>query len=155
MRPQVAEPTRMEQANLIGAVTALLIYGLTIAVFGARLAEKARLEQGLGIAVIVLVAPLVYLLLAARGRSRPPLYFVQLTLMVLFLIVELLLDYVIRIDFRGVRWMTIGYVMLFFAGTGGMLGVAAHAGRSWSYASIVLFLCMAVLAFFQRAKTGM
>ena len=149
------ERRRVESTDLIGAVTALLIYGLTIAVFGARLADKARVEHGLGIAVILLAAPLVYLLLVADAHSRSPLYFVQLSLMLLFLIVELLLDYVLRVDFRSVRWMTIGYATLFFAGTGGMLGVAAHAGRPWSYASIVLFLLMAALAFFQRAKTGM
>jgi len=145
----------MQSTDLIGAVTALAIYALTIAVFVARLADKTRLEQGLGIAVILLAVPLVYLLLAARARPRAPLYFVQLSLMLLFLVVELLLDYVLRIDFRSVRWMTVVYVTLFFAGTGGMLGVAAHAGRSWSYASIAMFLSMAALAFFQRAKTGM
>jgi len=145
----------MQPANLIGAVTALAIYALTMAVFIARLADKPRLEQGLGVAVILLAVPLVYLLLAARTRPRAPLYFVQLSLMLLFLLAELLLDYVLRIDFRSVRWMTVGYVTLFFAGTGGMLGVASHAGRSWSYAAIVMFLSMAALAFFQRARTGM
>ena len=68
---------------------------------------------------------------------------------------ELLLDYVFKIEFRQVRWMVISYVTLFFAGTGGMIGVAAEAGRSWSVSSVVLFLIMAVLAVVQRAKTGM
>lgn len=87
--------------------------------------------------------------------ERPPLYFVQLGLMIVYFLVELLLDYILKIDFRSVRWMTITYVTLFFAATGGMLGVASHAGRGWSYASIALFLVMAVLAFVQRAVTGM
>jgi hypothetical protein len=50
--------------------------------------------------------------------------------------------------------MLISFVVLFFAGSGGMLGVAAHAGREWSILAIVLFLIMAVLAFVQRAVTG-
>jgi len=45
--------------------------------------------------------------------------------------------------------------MLFFAGTGGMLGVAARAGAVWAYSAIVFFLAMAALAFAQHAKTGM
>jgi hypothetical protein len=45
--------------------------------------------------------------------------------------------------------------MIFFGGTGGMLGVASHAGKPWAYSAIGLFLCMAILAFIQRAKTGM
>jgi hypothetical protein len=69
--------------------------------------------------------------------------------------VEALLDYILKIDFRGVSWMVISYIVLFFAGTGGMLGVAASAGRGWRLSAIILFLIMAVLTFVQRAVTGM
>jgi len=51
--------------------------------------------------------------------------------------------------------MAISHVVLFFAGGGGMLGVAANAGRGWSIAAIILFLIMAGLAFVQRAVSGM
>ena len=51
--------------------------------------------------------------------------------------------------------MVITYVTLFFAGTGGMLGVAENAGRAWTIPAVILFLVMAVLAFVQRAVTGM
>ena len=52
------------------------------------------------------------------------------------------------------RWMVITFVVLYFAGAGGMLGVAANAGWSWTLASVILFLISAVLAFVQRAVTG-
>jgi hypothetical protein len=51
--------------------------------------------------------------------------------------------------------MVISYVVLFFTGTGGMLGVAANAGSGWSILAVILFLIMAVLAFVQRAFTGL
>ena len=50
--------------------------------------------------------------------------------------------------------MVIAYIVLFFAGSGGMLGVAANAGRAWTIPAATLFLVMAVLAFIQRAATG-
>ncbi len=75
--------------------------------------------------------------------------------MIAWLILELLLDYILKIDFRQVRWMVISYVVLFFAGAGGMIGVAALAGRGWAILAVILFLVMAVLAFVQRAATGM
>ena len=46
-------------------------------------------------------------------------------------------------------------MVLYFAGAGGMLGVAAQAGRLWTISAVVLFLVAAVLAFVQRAVTGM
>ena len=73
----------------------------------------------------------------------------------MWLVVELLLDYILKIDFRNVRWMVISYVVLYFAGAGGMLGVAANAGRGWMILAITLFLVAAALAFIQRAVTGM
>jgi hypothetical protein len=144
----------VESANLTGAVVAVLIYALVIAVFAARLAGLPRVESVLGLCLIVLLVPLLYLLSAARESGRSALYLLQLVLMIVYLLAELLLDYIFKIDFRSVRWMTIAYVLLFFAGTGGMIGVASHAGRGWMYASIVMFLAMAALAFAQRAVTG-
>jgi len=145
----------MGSTNLLGGIVAVFIYSLIILVFLARLAAHETLGHVLGLVLIALIVPLLYLVFTARGAGRPTLYFVQLGLMIVYLIVELLLDYIFKLDFRNVRWMTITYVMLFFAGTGGMLGVASHAGKGWSYASIALFLVMAVLAFVQRRITGM
>jgi hypothetical protein len=141
--------------NLTGAVVAVLVYALTIGVFAARLAGRSGLEHGLGLAVVALVLPLIYLLLRWKVDGRSGLYVLQLSLMIAYLVTELLLDYVFRYDFRSVRWITIAYVTLFFGATGGMIGVASHAGRGWTRASIVLFLAMALLAFVQRAVTGM
>ena len=45
---------------------------------------------------------------------------------------ELLLEYTLKIDFRNVGWMAINHVVLFFASTDGMLGVAANVVRGWS-----------------------
>ncbi|MCJ7630537.1 MAG: hypothetical protein MUO50_19355 [Longimicrobiales bacterium] len=75
--------------------------------------------------------------------------------MIVFLILELVLDYVWRVPFRTVRWQAIAYVMLFFGSSGGMLGVASLAGRGWTVAAVTSFLIMAVLAFVQRNITGM
>jgi len=70
-------------------------------------------------------------------------------------LIELCLDYIFKLDFRNVKWMTVLYVTFFFAGTGGLIGIASLAGKWWGAVAIVLFLLMAFLAFWQRAKTGM
>ena len=75
--------------------------------------------------------------------------------MILYLLGELLLDYILELPFRTVRWQAIAYVTLFFGATGGMLGVASLAGRGWSVTAIAIFLVMAALAFIQRSITGM
>jgi hypothetical protein len=144
-----------EKANVLGAVLTYAIYINIILIFIVRLMRKPALEHGLGLALMIAAVPLAYLLAVAPSFRRPVIYYIQIVLMLAFLFVELLLDYVLMIDFRNTRWMTIAYVMVFFSGSGGMIGVASQAGRAWAIPAIVLFLVMTALAFIQRAVTGM
>ncbi|MBE7433223.1 MAG: hypothetical protein HS100_04860 [Anaerolineales bacterium] len=145
----------LERTNLIGAVTAIAFFISAILVFVFRLLGKPQYGHWIGYFEFLLAIPLIYLLIQAPQLERPALYYIQIACMLAWLLVEALLDYILKTDFRQVRWMVISYVVLFFAGAGGLLGVATNAGRNWSIAAIVLFLVMAVLTFVQRAVTGM
>lgn len=145
----------LEITNLVGAITAIIFLVSAILVFVFRLLGKPQYGHWIGYVEFLLAIPLIYLLIQAPLLERPALYYIQLACILAWLIVEALLDYILKVDFRQVRWIVISYVVLFFAGTGGLLGVAANAGHSWSIAAIVLFLVMAVLTFIQRAVTGM
>ena len=144
----------MEATDLIGAITAVGIYALSITVFISRIAKAPRLERASGILMLFTVVPLVYLLAKASTLDREPLYYLQIAIMIMFLLATFLLDYLYKPDFRSQISAVIAYVVLFFAGTGGMLGVAAKAGSMWLTVSLVLFFIMAVLAFVQRKLTG-
>jgi len=145
----------LDTTNLLGAIVAVTFYISAIFVFIFRLSGKPQFGNWIGYFEFLLSIPMVYLLVKAPQLQRPILYYIQIGLMLTWLFVELLLDYGLKIDFRKVRWMVISYVMLFFAGTGGMLGVASLAGRVWLIVSVILFFIMAVLAFVQRAVTGL
>lgn len=74
--------------------------------------------------------------------------------MLAWLLVLFALDYVFKLDFRQTRWMVISFVVLYFAGMGGMIGVAAEAGQGWTISAVALFMTAAILAFVQREITG-
>jgi len=141
--------------DLVGASVTVGIYVLCILVFVSRLVGKPEVGHGIGWALHAAVVPLVVLLILGRGLERQALYDLQIGLMLGFLAVEFLLDYWPKVDFRHTQWIVVPYVTLFFASTGGMLGVASAAGRAWMLPAVVLYLVMAVLAFVQRARTGM
>jgi hypothetical protein len=145
----------LEKTNLLGAVVAVAFYVSAILVFIFRLLGQPQYGLWIGYFEFLLAVPLIFLLLKAPQLGRPALYYIQIGCMLAWLVVEALLDYILKVDFRNVRWMVISYVVLFFAGTGGLLGVAANAGRGWSISAIILFLIMALLTFVQRAVTGM
>ncbi len=145
----------LKLANLTGAVTALVFYVSSAIVFALRLAGIPRAGYWVGIFQLCLAVPLAYLLITAPSLERPALYYAQIALLLVWLAAELLLDYVLKIEFRHVMVLLIGYVVLFFAAGGGMIGVASMAGTGWSIAAIAAFLVSTALAFIQRLLTGM
>jgi hypothetical protein len=144
----------LQKTNFIGAIVTIIFYISAIFIFTSRLTGKQQIGHWIGIFEFFLAIPLVYLLIKAPELNRPIIYYIQITLMLCWLIMELLLDYLLNIDFRQIRWLLITYVTIFFAASGGMIGIAANAGKFHTIISIILFLIMAVLAFIQRIATG-
>jgi hypothetical protein len=144
----------VEKLNILGAYLALFIFTSSILIFIFRLLNQENLEYWTGIAFVLTAIPLCYLLFTSLNTQRSSLYIIQLALMLGFVILELFVDYILKLEFRSVKWMAITYTVFFFSSTGGMIGVASEAGKGWSISAIILFLIMFALAFVQRAKTG-
>jgi hypothetical protein len=142
-------------ANLVGAIAASVYMLLIIAMFTARIFGWLEIVLWIGITSSLVIIPLIYLVVVGLKTDRRMIYFVWLTLMILFALFELIVDDMLEVDFRSVQWAVVPYVMFFFAATGGMIGVAAQAGKPWSIVTSVVFLVMAVLAFVQRGITGL
>ncbi len=145
----------MEKTNLVGAWTAVLFFVSAILVFIVRLVGKPQYGKWLGVIDLLLILPAVFLLITAIKEQRGTLYFIQIGFVLAWLLLELLLDYVLQIDFRHTQWMVISYVVLFFGAGGGLVGIASHAGKPWTITTGILFIIMAILAFVQRKITGL
>lgn len=143
-----------ERLDFLGAIVAHVIFISSIITFSSRLIFGLKPGHWVGIPILLMVFPLGYLLLKAPELDRPFLYYVQVSIMLVWLIVLFLVDYVLRYDFRQTQWMVISFVVLAYAGLGGMIGIAALAGRGWTISAIILFLTAAILGFVQRAVTG-
>src|SRR4030042_2138340 len=142
-------------ANLVGAITANVYMLLIIAVFVSRILGWFEIGRWVGFASSLIIVPLVYLFVVGLRTGRRKIYFVWLALMVLFALFELVVDQILTIDLRSAQWTVVPYVMFFFAATGGMIGVASQAGKSWAITTVIVFFIMAILAFIQRGITGL
>ena len=142
-------------SNLAGALTANIYMLLIIAVFIMRISGQLEIGRWIGLVSTLVLIPLVYLMVIGLKTDRRCIYFVWLGLMILFVLFELVVDHILRIDFRSQQWSVIAYVMFFFAATGGMIGVASQAGKTCAILTTIIFLIMAVLSFVQRAITGL
>ena len=142
-------------ANLVGAITANVYMLLIIATFTARILGWFEIGRWIGIASSLVLIPLLYLFVVGLKTDRRMIYFVWLVLMILFSLFELIVDDILKVDFRSVQWAVIPYVMFFFAANGGMIGIAMQAGKPWTRLTCIMFLIMAVLTFVQRGITGL
>ena len=145
----------LNRINTFGAILANVINLSTILVFVFRLLDKPETGHWIGIVVQLSIFPLVYLLFTARRFNRRRIYFIWIGLMILFIIVEFIVDWYPKVDFRDNLSIVIPYVMLFFGATGGMIGVASLAGKRWTIVTVITFLITFILAFIQRSVTGM
>ena len=143
-----------EKLDVLGAIVAHVIFVSSIITFLSRIIFGLKPGHWVGIPILLMVFPLAYLLLRAPEFNRPFLYYVQIGTMLVFLILLFVVDYVLKYDFRQTQWMVISYVVLYFAGAGGMIGVAALAGRTWMISAVILFFITLILAFVMRAVTG-
>ena len=139
---------------VFGAIVAHIIFISSIVTFLSRLFFGIQPGHWIGIPLLLMAFPLIYLLLKTSEQNQPVLYYIQVGLMLFFVIVLFLVDYVFKLDFRNTQWMVISFVVLYFAGMGGMIGVASKAGRGWMISAIILFFVAGILAFVQRSITG-
>lgn len=144
-----------DKLDLLGAIVAHVILISSIITFAARLLLGTLPGHWIGIPLLTMAFPLAYLIIRAPGAQRPPIYYVQLGLMLGWILLIFLLDYVFGLDWRSVQWAVVSMVVLDFAGTGGMIGVASLAGTGWTISTVILFLVAGGLAFVQRAVTGL
>jgi len=142
-------------ADLVGAMTANVYMLLIIAVFIVRILGLLEISRWIGFISSLVIFPLLYLFVVGLGANRRKIYFAWLALMILFVLFELIVDQILKVDLRSQQSSVVPYVMFFFAATGGMIGVASQAGKRWTRLTCVIFLIMAVLAFVQRGITGL
>ena len=143
-----------ERLDLLGAIVAHVIFVSSILTFTSRLVFGVKPGHWIGIPILLMAFPLGYLLIKAPEFNRPLLYYIQVSMMLVWLIVLFLVDYVFKYDFRQTQWMVICYVVLYYGGLGGMIGISALAGRGWMISGIILFFIAGILGFVQRAVTG-
>src|SRR5512134_2678305 len=97
----------LEKMDLLGAIVAVAFLVSAILVFVFRLLGKPQYGHWVGYFEFLLAVPLVFLLWKAPQLQRHVLYYIQIGCTLAFLLILALLDYLLKIDFRNVRWMLI------------------------------------------------
>jgi len=90
----------INRTNRLGGVVSLIALTLCILIFVSRLAGHPEVESILGILFLLTGVPFLYLLFLAGTHQRPTIFYVQVSAILLFILIELFIDYAFKIDFR-------------------------------------------------------
>ena len=119
---------------LIANAVNLLITG----VFLARARGFERTEYVLGLAVVAMALPVITIVLLNIMHQRDFWTIVLPLPLILYCLVELLLDYILKLDFRntGLVWL---YIPIFYLGLWGMIGYAFLIGRIYGFITLATY----------------
>ena len=126
-------------ANLINIFIAFL--------FLARMSDLTELENTLGIAVITIGFALGYIAYLNKKNCRDKWETYLLIPIFLFMIVELILDYILVLDFRSTNIFG-PYILLYYIGTWGLIGYSFRFEKKWGFITLGTYFLMMILSIY-------
>lgn len=124
-------------ANLINLVMAGL--------FAARISGLTQVQKALGIVAMTMGFVLGYIAFLNKKNERGKWFSYLLIPIFLFFIVELILDYVLALDFRSTA--IVGpYILLYYVGLWGLIGYAFMVNKKWGFVTLATYFANMILS---------
>ncbi len=99
--------------------------------------DQMTLVRVIGVPIIILIIPFTYTLIEFLKGDEEKRIIISNIVIILYLLLELLLDYILFIPFRENLIMHISYILVFYAAEFSIIGVSFRLNRRMGF--IVLF----------------
>jgi hypothetical protein len=136
-------------------VIANVINLLLVLMFVARARKAGSVEKAAGLIIVALALPLSAAALLSGLRHRSWWTWLLPLFMIVFCVVEYIVDYAMRIEFRNRRAMK-PYLIIFYLALMSMIGYSFLLGKTYGYVTLATyFLHMAATAYsYGKVKHG-
>jgi hypothetical protein len=131
--------TSLQPYDLTFVISAIAFNLLIAAIFIAQKLGREKLVRILGFLWLCLLVPLTLVFVHYRRAGSEPWILVSFGLVFLYMLVELLLDYVLIIDFRSKVVTHIPYILLEYAALFSLIAIAFEVGQTWGTVVAVCF----------------
>ncbi len=145
MDPHIIDVTVFVIANLVNL--------LMVGIFVSRPQGLKRVEYVLGIVQITFILPLGAAVVINALQRRAWWFVILPALLVAFLIVELLLDYVLKLEFRTTRLLG-PYLLLYYLSLMGMIGYAFLVGDAYGFITLVTYFMNLFATWYSYSRVG-
>ena len=123
----------MEFYDLIFVITAVLFNLLITGIFIAQKQAKDKLVRQFGITWLLLAIPLIVVYIRYWMLSKATWIMTYFSFILFYMLVEWLLDYVFKYDFRAKKITHIPYIILEYIALFGLIGIAFDIDRTWGF----------------------
>jgi hypothetical protein len=133
-------------------VLAGVIFHLVIAgIYVASKHERFDLVRKLGYVVIGLAAPVAITLVDYWMAGRPLKLLLYMTAILIYILLELVLDFVLKIEFRKKPAIHIPYIIVFYAACFSFIGASFSIDNTWGFiVSVSFWILLASLIYLMR-----
>jgi hypothetical protein len=134
-------------------VIANLVNVLLVGIFLCRPWGLRRAERVLGLATVALALPLSLAMLLNLAGGREWWTVVLPGIMVVHLLLELLLDYVLRVDFRDTALLW-PYLLIFYLAQMGLIGYSFLVGKVFGAVTLATYFLCLLATWYSYARVG-
>jgi len=129
--------------DTIFIASSILFNILVSAVYVLSNLNQMELVRAIGVPIIMLIIPFAYTLNRFLKDNEDKWIIYSNAVIILYLLIELLLDYVLLIPFREILLMHIPYILVFYGAEFSIIGVSFRLNRRMGF--IVLFTFFVLL----------
>jgi hypothetical protein len=131
--------------DLIVVSMANLINIIMVVLFAARISGLPHVEKGLGIVAMIMGFALGYIAFLNKKSKRDKWMTYLLIPIFLFFVVELLLDYILALNFRSTA--VVGpYILLYYIGLWGLIGYSFKFDKKWGFVTLATYFANMTLS---------
>ena len=138
----------MNIADYLFVFGAIAFNLLIAALFVAQKLGREQLVRVFGILWLWLLIPFALTFVSYWREGRDTWIFISFGFVFLYMLVELLLDYVLKVEFRSKPIFHVPYILLEYAALFSLIGIAFEIGQIWgTIVSICFWILMGSLVF--------
>jgi hypothetical protein len=139
---------QLKTSDLLFVLSAVAFNLLIAAIFVAQKYRREKLVRTFGILWLCLIVPLSLVFVAYQREGRPVKILIYLLLVFFYMLVELLLDYIFKIDFRARPRTHIPYIVLEYVALFSLIAIAFDISQfAGTMVSICFWVAMGGLVF--------
>ena len=148
----IHKPVNLYKLKDVLFVISSIIFNLSVSiVYIASKIDNPILLQTSGIVVVLLLIPFTISLIGYIKDKAKKKIIISLIIILFYLFLEVLLDYILKIPFREILAIHIPYIFVFYAAAFSMIGVTFNINRKMGFIALgsffILLVCLAYMYF--------